>query len=789
MVMTQRDKQLSVGIEKLVETRRPSPETGTGPMAHRNIIVLILCLPPQFDSLSGLSTAVLRETPGTAAANQQERTIDVRAYGAAGDGVADDTPAIAAAIASVNGTAGGTVFFPRGTYALDSAALATASNHSLTITADNVTIAGDGPESCLTITGTSACGLFLARNVDNFHVRDLRIVGNGRGYPSSVLGSVVWYDNDGATAHHRGLWVDGCTIEDCNSGEWIDVHCYAGDYGIKEVRVRDCRFVSRPGNIPLSGGRGVPASNIRIVGPAGTPTNYAEDILISGNSSEATYVKNFLTLKGSGIRNAVVCNNEVYNAGADKATNGVASYAFNYYGGASHINSYSNKVLRPWTCGFYAVSGSHLTFTDNVIVGQVDTADGTLCTGAYGLGSCQDVTIQGGAVSDCGIGVQVQPVTRESKIVIDGVQIRNSGPYSIIIRENATWHHSGGVTVTNCSIYGGDLRIQRGAGVTRLGNLKVENNILQEGQIYLYRDVYDVTIANNQVIATNLESGIFCNGGEGINISNNHIVGPGASIVPSYGILFNRPVQNPSLVASNVISAFQHGLGSANVSASLRNNVFVDVGDRVAGTHSFDLGIDPPGMVAGTMVSYWSCGQYVEDLRGGISAATQAWLVTGPVFGSGCTSTVTAAGDMREGTDTITDVSNMAPYLPGCSITVENAAAGPSTLCTVVESWLVDYSALRGKFQDGEEVEGRTSNVLADIGTDNGASQMALVRVRGRTEGFGPGETIVGQRSGAEAVIRGLALKTTGVCENGVHDAVLAVVAPVWADLKLVSNP
>ena len=107
----------------------------------------------------------------------------------------------------------------------------------------------------------------------------------------------------------------------------------------------------------------------------------------------------------------------------------------------------------------------------------------------------------------------------------------------------------------------------------------------------------------------------------------------------------------------------------------------------------------------------------------------------------------------------------------------------------MVESWLVDYSALRGKFQDGEEVEGRTSNVLADIGTDNGASQMALVRVRGRTEGFGPGETIVGQRSGAEAVIRGLALKTTGVCENGVHDAVLAVVAPVWADLKLVSNP
>jgi hypothetical protein len=50
-----------------------------------------------------------------------ERTFDVTAYGARGDGVTDDAPAIQRAINAAEGAGGGTVFFPRRTYLLNSA--------------------------------------------------------------------------------------------------------------------------------------------------------------------------------------------------------------------------------------------------------------------------------------------------------------------------------------------------------------------------------------------------------------------------------------------------------------------------------------------------------------------------------------------------------------------------------------------------------------------------------------------------------------------------------------------
>ena len=54
----------------------------------------------------------------TPAVESQVRLLDVRAHGARGDGLADDGPAIAAAIAEARRD-GGTVFFPPGTYRVE----------------------------------------------------------------------------------------------------------------------------------------------------------------------------------------------------------------------------------------------------------------------------------------------------------------------------------------------------------------------------------------------------------------------------------------------------------------------------------------------------------------------------------------------------------------------------------------------------------------------------------------------------------------------------------------------
>src|SRR5436309_14839027 len=51
---------------------------------------------------------------------RSQTAFDVKAYGARGDGSADDTASIRAAIAAADGAGGGVVWFPRGTHEVTS---------------------------------------------------------------------------------------------------------------------------------------------------------------------------------------------------------------------------------------------------------------------------------------------------------------------------------------------------------------------------------------------------------------------------------------------------------------------------------------------------------------------------------------------------------------------------------------------------------------------------------------------------------------------------------------------
>jgi len=127
--------------------------------------------------------------------------IDVRAFGAKGDGVTDDTAAIQAAIASVVASGGGVIHFPAGTYNTSS---------QVTITGNNVVLQGDGDSTSIVYVGAAQIAALIYANSDateGWGIIDMRLVGG-----AYQLGKAKWVVN--AERFHRGCVLRRLTIRE-----------------------------------------------------------------------------------------------------------------------------------------------------------------------------------------------------------------------------------------------------------------------------------------------------------------------------------------------------------------------------------------------------------------------------------------------------------------------------------------------------------------------------------------------------------------------------------------------
>jgi hypothetical protein len=110
---------------------------------------------------SGTAGAYLKTGAGNTEWSLFQQSFDwysVRDYGAVGDGVTDDRPAIAACIAACVAAGGGLVYFPRGTYLCSKDG---ANPYSFDLNAvTNITFRGQGSSSLLRQSGNAASGAF-----------------------------------------------------------------------------------------------------------------------------------------------------------------------------------------------------------------------------------------------------------------------------------------------------------------------------------------------------------------------------------------------------------------------------------------------------------------------------------------------------------------------------------------------------------------------------------------------------------------------------------------------------
>ncbi len=137
------------------------------------------------DTMTGMLVAPIQDKAG--------QVFNVKAYGATGDGVADDTAEIQAAIDAVEAAGGGVVFFPHGNYKVSS---------TLTVTGKPVSIQGSGgSDADLDITALSA---------GDYGTLITWAGGASPVFSTTQMAGVVWenFTIDGATTATIGITQD-----------------------------------------------------------------------------------------------------------------------------------------------------------------------------------------------------------------------------------------------------------------------------------------------------------------------------------------------------------------------------------------------------------------------------------------------------------------------------------------------------------------------------------------------------------------------------------------------------
>ena len=415
--------------------------------------------------------------------------VSVRNFGAKGDGVTDDTAAIAAAIAAL--PTGGTLYFPAGTYRV--------SNINLK---SNMTVQGDGWSSVIKLLdntsdyhGRNNC--LNIENVENVIVRDIKLDGNrpaqrstapsqdGRldglhiRYASDIYIENVWMYNNG---YH------GCIMTYVTNV--VFEHCKATDNGFRPIhghtQIYNCRLsncVCENNGLGLEGGSGYENDSVFFFGAQGLVVegniikSNRRGCITVGCDQASTPAEDIVPSRDITITgNVCMCYEDLDYVPSGESDTGVAKFSsmgILVYGG--------NAVLE------------NVTITGNTI----RNAHEAIRFYAQENVPCSiNATVTGNTIIDCSYGVHAVEV---QDIVISGNQFRNLAEMFVYA-----------TTVSNLLIQGNNVIAAETSG---------------SDMCQIKYDCENVTIRGNQIIGSCANAVYASDSNKNVVVADNILIG------------------------------------------------------------------------------------------------------------------------------------------------------------------------------------------------------------------------------------------------------------------------
>lgn len=463
---------------------------------------------------------------------------NVEAFGALGNDSTDNTTTLQAAL---DAAAGYITLVPPGIF----------KSQALTPPA-NTTIVGRGKDvSKIRVMGTNQ-NLFTFTNKSNLTIRDLGLYGNSSAAATGQGEAIRFFHSTAATADQVGLHVENCHFENFKADAWILCYTENTTYRMKKIRFIDSTIQSSTGNVLDGSTLGV-MSNVIAVAGAIAGTSYVDDVVISGNVADGTYIKRFADM-WYGSTNCQITDNILKDFGADASiTDTGGAYAIMAYD-SSFVNSPNgitvarNTIDGVRACGIYMAGARDVHIADNIIRNQTDTSDASMPKGGICMNACWDYVIANNALRDIactGIRLNSSPVT--------GVKL--DAKQNAVVTGNTIARAKQGIRVHGIT-----------AASYPTGN--EAQNFLIEGNSFIDftsigvevqtfgADILDLSILGNHIVSDVAGSygirGIGFGGTPVIEVDRCVIKGNNIE-VPYYGIEWMRANTGSTLMAENVI--------------------------------------------------------------------------------------------------------------------------------------------------------------------------------------------------------------------------------------------